>query len=177
MAPEAVRRRHLPSMTSIINMSLESGVVPGCFKKALVRPLLKKPSLDADCLKNYRPVSNLSFISKQTERVVAARLNEHMSQFELFEPLQSAYKARRSQRTRPGTAARQPSSLCKTISCTQWTRGRWASFSSSTCPQLLKLWIIAHCWTDCTQRLALGALHWTGLSPTLWETPGRVYSW
>ena len=80
-------------------MSLESGVVPGCFKKALVRPLLKKPSLDADCLKNYRPVSNLSFISKQTERVVAARLNEHMSQFELFEPLQSAYKARHSSET------------------------------------------------------------------------------
>ena len=63
---------------------------------ALVRPLLKKPSHDADCLKNYRPVSNLSFISKQTERVVAARLNEHMSQFELFEPLQSAYKAMHS---------------------------------------------------------------------------------
>ena len=86
----------IPSMTSIINMSLESGVVPGCFKKAVVRPLLKKPRLDAECLKNYRPVSNLSFISKQTERVVAARLNEHMSQFDLFEPLQSAYKARHS---------------------------------------------------------------------------------
>ena len=68
-------------------MSLES---------ALVRPLLKNPSLDAEGLKNYRPVSNLSFISKQTERVVAARLNEHMSQFVLFEPLQSAYKARHS---------------------------------------------------------------------------------
>ena len=86
----------IPSMASIINMSLESGIVPGCFKKALVRPLLKKPSLDADCLKNYRPVSNLPFISKQTERVDAARLNEHVSQFELFEPLQSAYKARHS---------------------------------------------------------------------------------
>ena len=58
----------IPYMTSVINMSLESGEVPGCFKKAVVRPLLKKPSLDAECLKNYRPVSNLSFISKQTER-------------------------------------------------------------------------------------------------------------
>ena len=45
---------------------------------------------------NYRPVSNLPFISKQTERVVAATLNEHMSQFDLFEPLQSANKARHS---------------------------------------------------------------------------------
>ena len=84
MAPEAVRRRHHPIYDYYHNMSLESGVVSGCFKKALVRPQLKKPSLDADCLKNYRPVSNLSLISKQTERVVAARLNEHsffMSQF------------------------------------------------------------------------------------------------
>ena len=40
--------------------------------------------------------NNLSFISKRTERVVAARLNGHVSQFELFEPLQSAYKARHS---------------------------------------------------------------------------------
>ena len=45
---------------------------------------------------SYRPVFNLSFILKQTERVVADRLNEHMSQFELFEPLQSTYKARHS---------------------------------------------------------------------------------
>ena len=41
-------------------------------------------------------MSNLSFISKQTESVVAARLNEHISQFDLFEPLQSVYKARHS---------------------------------------------------------------------------------
>ena len=63
---------------------LESGVVPGCFKKALVRPLLNKPSLDSECLKNYRPVSNLSFISKETEIVVETRLNEHISQLDLF---------------------------------------------------------------------------------------------
>ena len=55
-----------------------------------------KPSLDADCLKNYRLVSNISFILKHTERVVAAKLNEHMSQFELFEPLQSQYNILRA---------------------------------------------------------------------------------
>ena len=150
----------IPSMNSIINMSLESGVVPGCFKKALVRPMLKKPSLDADCLKNYRPVSNLSFISKQTERLIAARLNEHMSQFELFEPLQSAYKARHSCET---ALIHVQNNILRAMA-----RGRWASFFSSTCPPLLKLLIIKRCWTDCTQRLAWGALHWTGLSPTLW---------
>lgn len=84
------------AITHIVNRSLSLGVVPSGFKKALVRPLLKKPSLDAECLSSYRPVSNLSFISKQTERVVAACLVEHLSCFDLTEPLQSAYRARHS---------------------------------------------------------------------------------
>ena len=68
----------IPAMTHIINRSVPSGVVPSGFKKAHVRPLLKKPGLDEGCLNNYRPVSNLSFTSRQTERVVAARLAEHI---------------------------------------------------------------------------------------------------
>ena len=54
----------LPAVTHIINSSLVSGVVPPEFKTAIVKPLLKKPSLDYNNLKNYRPVSNLSFLSK-----------------------------------------------------------------------------------------------------------------
>ena len=38
------------------------------FKTAIVKPLLKKPSLDHNNLKNYRPVSNLSFLSKLWEK-------------------------------------------------------------------------------------------------------------
>ena len=49
----------VPVITKIVNYSLLSGSVPQCFKQALVRPLLKKPSLDQNMLKNYRPVSNL----------------------------------------------------------------------------------------------------------------------
>jgi hypothetical protein len=33
-------------------------------KHAIVTPHLKKPSLDRNVLGNYRPVSNLSFLSK-----------------------------------------------------------------------------------------------------------------
>ena len=77
----------IPAITQVINRSLSSGVVPSGFKKAHVPPLLKKPDLDAECLNNYRPVSNLSFTSKQTERVAAARLEEHLSCFDLAEPL------------------------------------------------------------------------------------------
>ena len=54
----------LPIFVIIINMSLMTGTVPTAFKQASVRPLLKKPSLDVDDLCNYRPVSNLPFLSK-----------------------------------------------------------------------------------------------------------------
>ena len=68
----------IPCVTRIINMSLDSGVVT--IKNALVRPLLKKPRLDADCRTDYiSTVSKLSFISKQTPWVVIADiLNENM---------------------------------------------------------------------------------------------------
>ena len=60
-------------------MYLHSGVFPDEFKQAIVTPLIKKPSLCKDDLKNYRPVSGLSFISKVTERVVAKQPKSHLS--------------------------------------------------------------------------------------------------
>ena len=50
-------------------------------------------------LKNYRPVSNLSFLSKVLERVVAARLTNYMTINQLHEPMQSAYRACHSTET------------------------------------------------------------------------------
>ena len=54
----------IPIVTSIMNKSLSSRIVPQYFKHALVKLLLKKASLDPNCLKHYRPVSNLPFLSK-----------------------------------------------------------------------------------------------------------------
>ena len=42
----------------------------------MVTPLIKKANLPSDNLKNYCPVSGLSFISKLVERVVAKQLLE-----------------------------------------------------------------------------------------------------
>ena len=64
-----------PILCNIVNASLSTGKVPSAMKNALVTPLLKKSSLDPNNLKNYRPVSNLSFISKLLEKCVASRLN------------------------------------------------------------------------------------------------------
>ena len=82
----------LPMLTRIINLSFEEGVVPSSFKKALIIPLLKKIGLDPEVLKNFRPVSNLSYVSKLLERVAAKRLLHHMDIHNLHELFQSAYK-------------------------------------------------------------------------------------
>mgnify|MGYP000427493419 CR=1 FL=1 len=51
---------------------------PNSMKHALVKPLIKKPSLDHNDLKNYRPVSNLSLLSKVLERLALEDLNDHL---------------------------------------------------------------------------------------------------
>ena len=70
----------IPSITKLVNCSLLEGLVPDGFKKAVVTPLIKKDSLPVEDLKNYRPVSGLSFISKLVERVVAKQLVDHIPQ-------------------------------------------------------------------------------------------------
>ena len=88
-----------PLYSHLINISLSSGTVPLCLKHALVSPLLKKPNLDAEIHKNYRPVSNLPFLSKVLEKIVATRLLDHMEQHNLHETMQSAYKKHHSTET------------------------------------------------------------------------------
>ena len=62
-------RELLPLITTLVNKSLTTGSFPEDFKLALIKPHLKKQSLDPDLLKNYRPVSNLQFLSKIVEKV------------------------------------------------------------------------------------------------------------
>ena len=65
----------------------------------VVTPLIKKSSLSKDELKNYRPVSGLSFISKLVERVVASQLSRHVSLHGLENEYQSAYRRGHSTET------------------------------------------------------------------------------
>ncbi len=41
---------------------------------AVIKPLIKKPQLDPKDLVNYRPISNLPFLSKILEKVVSSQL-------------------------------------------------------------------------------------------------------
>jgi hypothetical protein len=89
----------IPFFTEIINESLTTGTVPDSFKHALLTPLLKKQDLDPDILKNYRPVSNLPFLSKLLERVVLIQLSSHLQKNGLLDTFQSAYKKNNSTET------------------------------------------------------------------------------
>ena len=80
-------------------MSLSSAIVPVCLKAASVTPLLKKSSLNREDLKNYRPVSNLPYLSKLIEKVVVKRLNAHMTTHNRHEYFQSAYRSFHSTET------------------------------------------------------------------------------
>ena len=59
-----------PPMLNIINGFLSTGCVPNSLKVAVIKPLLKKPN-DTENIKNYRPISNLPFLSKLFEKAVA----------------------------------------------------------------------------------------------------------
>ena len=59
----------VPVITKIINLSLSNSYVSDEWKCAIVYSLLKKPDLDL-VFKSYRPVSNLPYVSKLTERAV-----------------------------------------------------------------------------------------------------------
>jgi len=89
----------LPFLTAMVNTSLHEGCLPVAQKTAVVTPLLKKASLDPHDLKNYRPVSNLSFVSKLVERVAVRQLTDYLESHHLMPLLQSAYRRHHSTET------------------------------------------------------------------------------
>ena len=86
----------ITAIIDIINISMETSTFSQNCKVARVRPLLKKISLHKNELKNFRPVSNLRFISKILEKVVANQLQTHLKNNHLSNPLQSAYRKHHS---------------------------------------------------------------------------------
>ena len=81
----------LPVIVKLINGSLESRVVPKCFKTAVIKPLQKEPNLDPNSMNKYRPVSNLPYIPKLLGHVVTKQLAIHLNENHLLDKFQSAY--------------------------------------------------------------------------------------
>ena len=81
-----------PSVLEIVNSSLSSDTAPGDFKHAAVRPLLKKTGLDPSLCSNFRPISNLSYISKILEKVGYNQLSPFLEENGITELFQSGFK-------------------------------------------------------------------------------------
>ena len=84
----------IPIWLDLVNLSLEQGSIE-CLKGAVLLPLIKEldSTIDTEILKNYRPVSNLQFLEKLIERVVANRLDDHMETNHLHSSKQYGYKS------------------------------------------------------------------------------------
>ena len=74
-------------------------MVPAALKTAAVTPILKKPDSDPTSLINYRPISNLPFLAKVLERVVASQLHTFLNHHDLYEPFQSGFRSCHSTET------------------------------------------------------------------------------
>ena len=78
---------------------MATGTFPSDLKNVIIVPLLKNVKLDHENLKNFRPVANLHFLSKVLKKLVVSRLNEHLLDCSLYDPLQSAYRENHSTET------------------------------------------------------------------------------
>ena len=88
-----------PFLTELFNRSLSTATVLKVLKSALITPLLKKPDLDSADPRSYRPISNLSVVSKLLERIVFRQLYSYLSMADLLPSLQSAYRTHHSTET------------------------------------------------------------------------------
>ena len=86
----------LPFICVMCNTSLREGCLPRTQKTAIITPVLKKQNADTDEPKNYRPISNLTFMSKVLEQIVAAQVTQHLEEVDLMPEYQSAYRKHHS---------------------------------------------------------------------------------
>ena len=65
-------------LLKLLNISLKARCFPQSFKMAIVKPHLKKADSDNEDFSNYRPISNLNYISKLLKRAAFMQMSEHL---------------------------------------------------------------------------------------------------
>ena len=65
----------------------------------LKTPVIKRPTLDLEVFKNYRPLSNTPLLIKTIERVMAKQIYSHLMANNLYSEFQSAYRKHHSTET------------------------------------------------------------------------------
>ena len=76
-----------PFLTDLFNRSLTTGRVPGALKAAYITPLVKKSDIDPEDVRSYRPISNLSVVSKLLQRLVTRQLLKYLNKLDLLSRL------------------------------------------------------------------------------------------
>ena len=77
-----------PQVTTLVNITVDTGVFPDRLKEAQVTPLFKKN--DPLSITNYRPVSVLTIFSKIFEKVFEIQLNDFF--YSIFNPYLCAFR-------------------------------------------------------------------------------------
>jgi Reverse transcriptase (RNA-dependent DNA polymerase) len=81
-----------PYVAALFNRSISCGCFPSPFKKSFITPIVKKPGLDPEDVKSYRPISNLSVLSKVMERLATRRPTDYIKASGLLPPLQWGFR-------------------------------------------------------------------------------------
>ena len=86
---------HLNFTPDIYHNSQQNRIIcPSDVQESCGSTVIKEAGIGSErAKKNFRPVSNLPFVSKILEKVVANRLDEHLESNSLHDDLQSAYRA------------------------------------------------------------------------------------
>ena len=74
------------------NKSLSTGIFPSKLKQSVIKPIIKNFHSDPNELLNYRPISNISFLSKLLEKAVLVQLNNFLVDNKLYCNSQSGYR-------------------------------------------------------------------------------------
>ena len=86
-------------LLNIVNASLACGHIPQTLKLAVIKPLIKKPNLDVNVLSNYRPISNLPFLSKILEKSISKLFCKFLHPNHILEVFQSGFRPFQSTET------------------------------------------------------------------------------
>lgn len=87
----------MPILENIFNYSLMHGTVPIIWKSAIITPIPKVGQPTE--AQHYRPISILPFLSKVLERIVSDQLLDYLTDNDLLDPCQFAYRRNSSTQT------------------------------------------------------------------------------
>ena len=81
-----------PVLAYTVNKSFDESNVPSNLKHVIVTPVIKDKNGNQDKYQNYRPVSNLPFVSKLSENIELHQIQEHLWDNNLYGKYQSGYQ-------------------------------------------------------------------------------------